>query len=160
MNLQEIKQAFIDLIRIPSITGSAGEELACAYLEEILDGYGIPHERVCRIPERPNLIACIRAENPIMEPMVLISHIDVVAGDESKWSHGVFSGDVAGSAAMQFKYLALVNALFCEVNPIPVKAAMAAMGFCENFVRLPLTQMEEEHQEKLLSLMREQGLIK
>jgi 4-hydroxy-tetrahydrodipicolinate synthase len=61
---------------------------------------------------------------------------------------------------MQFKYLPLINALFCEVNPIPVKAAMAAMGYCENYVRLPLTVMEEEHQEKLFALMREQGLIK
>ena len=95
MTLQEIKNAFIDLIRIPSITGSAGEETACAYLEAILDSYGISHERVCRVPERPNLLACIRAENPTLEPVVLISHIDVVAGDESKWSHGVFSGDIA-----------------------------------------------------------------
>lgn len=80
--------------------------------------------------------------------------------ETSEMCHKFFSGDVAGSAAMQFKYLPLVNALFSEVNPIPVKAAMAAMGFCENFVRLPLTQMEDEHQEKLLSLMRQQGLIK
>ena len=120
MNLQEIKQAFIDLIRIPSITGSAGEELACAYLEEILDSYGIPHERVCRIPERPNLIACIRAENPIMEPMVLISHIDVVAGDESKWSHGVFSGDIAegriwGRGTLDTKQLTMME-LYAFLN--------------------------------------------
>ena len=120
MNLQEIKQAFIDLIRIPSITGSAGEELACAYLEEILDSYGIPHERVCRIPERPNLIACIRAENPTMEPMVLISHIDVVAGDESKWSHGVFSGDIAedriwGRGTLDTKQLTMME-LYAFLN--------------------------------------------
>ena len=88
MNLQEIKQAFVEILRIPSITGSAGEEQACAYLEGIMDHYGISHERVCRIPERPNLIACIRAEHPTMEPMVLISHIDVVAGDESKYITG------------------------------------------------------------------------
>ncbi len=79
--------------------------------------------------------------------------------ETSEMCHKFFNGDVAGSAAMQFKYLPLVNALFCEVNPIPVKAAMAAMGFCENYVRLPLTPMEEEHQEKLLSIMRELGLI-
>ena len=97
MTLQEIKQAFIDLIRIPSITASSGEEQACAYLESILDAYSISHERICRVPERPNLLACIRAKNPTMEPLVLISHIDVVAGDESKWSHGVFSGDIADS---------------------------------------------------------------
>ena len=53
----------------------------------------------------------------------------------------------------------LVKALFCEVNPIPVKAAMAAMGFCENFVRLPLTIMESAHEQVLLDIMRGHGLI-
>ena len=69
-----------------------------------------------------------------------------------------FEGDVAGSAKMQLDLLPLINALFCEVNPIPVKAAVAAMGFCENYLRLPLTTMEPENQEKLYKLMRENGL--
>lgn len=69
-----------------------------------------------------------------------------------------FDGDVQGAAQMQLHYLPLIKALFCEVNPIPVKAAMAAMGFCENFVRLPLTTMEEEHREHMLALMRAEGL--
>ncbi|MBQ7688072.1 MAG: 4-hydroxy-tetrahydrodipicolinate synthase [Clostridia bacterium] len=69
------------------------------------------------------------------------------------------AGDVAGSLKMQLDYLPLINALFSEVNPIPVKAAMAAMGYCEDYVRLPLTPMEPAHREVLLSLMREQGLI-
>ena len=70
-----------------------------------------------------------------------------------------FSGDVAGSAKLQLDLLPLINALFCEVNPIPVKAAMAAMGYCENSLRLPLTPMEEKNEEKLLELMRRQNLI-
>ena len=69
------------------------------------------------------------------------------------------SGDVKGAAKMQLDLLALTNALFCEVNPIPVKAAMAAMGFCENSLRLPLTPMESANEEKLIALMREQGLV-
>lgn len=69
-----------------------------------------------------------------------------------------FEGDVAGAAKMQLDLLPLINALFCEVNPIPVKAAMAAMGYCENFLRLPLTTMEPEHEAKLLALMQEQGI--
>ena len=69
-------------------------------------------------------------------------------------------GDVKGAAAMQMKYHALIDALFCEVNPIPVKAAMAKMGWCENYLRLPLTPMEESNAEKLYALMREQNLIK
>ena len=70
-----------------------------------------------------------------------------------------FEGDVAGAARMQLDYLPLINALFCEVNPIPVKAACAAMGFGENYLRLPLTPMEEDHAQLLYALMREQNLI-
>ena len=70
-----------------------------------------------------------------------------------------FEGDVAGSARMQMDLLPLINALFSEVNPIPVKAAMAAMGWCENFVRLPLTPMEEPHWQKLKAIMQGHGLI-
>ena len=69
-----------------------------------------------------------------------------------------FAGDVAGAAALQCKYLPLINALFCEVNPIPVKAAMAAIGFCENSLRLPLTPMEDAHRQVLLACMRDQGV--
>jgi len=67
-------------------------------------------------------------------------------------------GDVAGSAAMQYRFHALIDALFCEVNPIPVKAAMAKMGFCENYLRLPLTPMEEKNAERLYALMRAEGI--
>ena len=70
-----------------------------------------------------------------------------------------FAGDISGAAQLQMKYLPLINALFCEVNPIPVKAAIAAMGWCEDVLRLPLTPMEDANREKLLALMRAEGLI-
>ena len=70
-----------------------------------------------------------------------------------------FIGDVKGAAALQMEMLPLINALFCEVNPIPVKAGMAAMGWCENFLRLPLTPMSEEKWPRLEKAMRDQGLI-
>ena len=69
-----------------------------------------------------------------------------------------FEGDTVGSFAMQTEMFGLIKALFCEVNPIPVKAAMAAMGFCDDYVRLPLTVMEPQHKEVLLQEMRAQGL--
>ena len=68
-------------------------------------------------------------------------------------------GDVAGARELQLKYLPLIDALFCEVNPIPVKAAMAAMGYGENSLRLPLTCMEPAHEERLLGCMRDLGII-
>ena len=69
-----------------------------------------------------------------------------------------FEGKTAESAALQCRMLPLINALFCEVNPIPVKAATAALGYGTNTLRLPLTPMEEAHKQKLFALMREQGL--
>ena len=70
-----------------------------------------------------------------------------------------FEGRVTESRDAQLRLLPLINALFCEVNPIPVKAAVAAMGYCENYLRLPLTPMEEAHEQTLLALMKEQNLI-
>ena len=71
-----------------------------------------------------------------------------------------FAGNVRGSAELQLDLLPLIDALFCEVNPIPVKAATAKMGFCKNYLRLPLTTMEEANAERLYSIMRSHGLIK
>ena len=70
-----------------------------------------------------------------------------------------FEGDIIGARKLQLNLLPLVNALFSEVNPIPVKAAVSAMGYCENYLRLPLTPMDSEKEKVLLSLMREQKLI-
>ncbi len=69
-----------------------------------------------------------------------------------------FAGDIKGAAALQLEMLPLINALFSEVNPIPVKAAMAAMGYCEDYLRLPLTSMEEAHKAVLLDEMRKNGI--
>ncbi len=69
-----------------------------------------------------------------------------------------WDGDVRASAELQGDLIPLIKALFCEVNPIPVKAAVAAMGFCDNIVRPPLTTMEEANFTKLLALMRAEGL--
>ena len=69
-----------------------------------------------------------------------------------------FEGDISGAAEMQYKYHYLIDALFSEVNPIPVKAAMAAMGFCEDYLRLPLTPMEENTKAVLLDAMRNVGI--
>ena len=67
-------------------------------------------------------------------------------------------GDVAGSREIQLKALPLVDALFCEVNPIPVKAAMNLMGWNVGPLRMPLTEMEPEHKEKLRKAMTEFGI--
>ena len=71
-----------------------------------------------------------------------------------------FAGDIEGAAELQMRYMPLIKALFCEVNPIPAKAAMAAMGFCEDVLRLPMTPMEPANRERLLSAMRKEGIVK
>lgn len=70
-----------------------------------------------------------------------------------------FNGNVDAARNAQLKLLPLINALFSEVNPIPVKAAMAKMGYGDNELRLPLTQMEPAHEKVLFELMKEQNLI-
>ena len=69
-----------------------------------------------------------------------------------------FGGDVQGAAALQIRLLALMDQLMIETNPIPAKAACAAMGYGQNRVRLPLVEMEAGNRRKLLALMREAGL--
>ena len=71
----------------------------------------------------------------------------------------VFNGDLQGAMKMQCELLPFIHDLFSEVNPIPVKSAMAAMGYCENYVRLPLTVMEEAHEAVMFAEMRRLGLI-
>ena len=68
------------------------------------------------------------------------------------------AGDYAAAAALQCKLLPLVNALFSEVNPIPAKAAVAAMGFGEENLRMPLSKMEDATRAKLYEEMRKLGI--
>ena len=69
-----------------------------------------------------------------------------------------FAGDVAGAAELQCRMLPLINALFSEVNPIPAKAAVSAMGFGKEYLRLPLTPMEEANRQVLYAEMRKLGV--
>ena len=69
------------------------------------------------------------------------------------------AGDVAESCRMQLEAVELIDALFCEVNPIPVKKAVNLLGFEAGGLRLPLTEMEEEHAQQLEQAMRTYGLL-
>ena len=78
--------------------------------------------------------------------------------ETSRMCHAFLEGNVKEALDLQIKYLSLVDALFCEVNPIPVKCAMSKMGFCENSVRLPLTVMEEKNEAHLVECMKKAGI--
>ena len=71
-----------------------------------------------------------------------------------------FDGKVAESAKEQLRAIPLCDALFCEVNPIPVKAALNMMGLGAGPLRLPLTEMEDVHKEVLRKAMTEYGILK
>ena len=83
---------------------------------------------------------------------------NILPAETSAMCHKFLEGDVAGARKLQLDYIPLIDALFCEVNPIPVKAACAAMGFCEDYLRLPLTSMEDANKAKLLNLMKQAGI--
>ena len=91
-----------------------------------------------------------------------IGVISVLSNIAPKYTHDLamsyLNGDVQKSCEMQLKALPLVRALFCEVNPIPVKAAMNLMGKEVGPLRMPLTEMEEEHKETLKKAMMDFGL--
>lgn len=78
-----------------------------------------------------------------------------ITGLFQKW----FNGDPLGCRRLHEKYLKLMKAMFCEVNPIPVKTACAMMGLCTDEMRLPMCQMEDENKNKLQKLLERYNLI-
>ena len=90
--------------------------------------------------------------------------ISVLSNVVPKDTHDIVAlwneGKTKESLALQLKYLDLINALFCEVNPVPVKTAMRLMGLCADEMRLPLCEMEENNKERLATALRNHGIIK
>ena len=152
-------------------------------------GCNLLPESVAALADHPNIVAIKEASGNISQVAELAAlvgdKLDIYSGNDdqivpimSLGGKGVISvlsnimpaatqkmcidyleGRCAEALAAQLQLLPLVNALFCEVNPIPVKAAVAAMGYCDNYLRLPLTPMEPAHEAKLLELMRAENLI-
>jgi 4-hydroxy-tetrahydrodipicolinate synthase len=91
-----------------------------------------------------------------------IGVISVLSNIAPKETHDIcakfFAGDVKGSCELQLKALPLIEQLFCEVNPIPVKKAAELMGFEPGSLRLPLTEMEPEHAKNLAQAMKDFGI--
>ena len=69
-----------------------------------------------------------------------------------------FAGNLKKSLSEQLRLLPLINSLFCEVNPIPVKAAMSVLGYCTDELRLPLCEISEANKERLLKDMKQAGV--
>ena len=151
-------------------------------------GCNLQPKTVAKLAEHPNIVAIKEAAGNMAQMVELAAlcgdKLDIYSGEDAltvpfismgaagtisvlsnvapklsvEMTDKALAGDFAGAAALQCKLLPLTNALFSEVNPIPVKAAMAAMGFCENILRLPLVPMEEAHRSVLLERMRARGV--
>ena len=105
-------------------------------------------------------------EDGIIVPMLSIGGkgvISVLSNVAPRQTHDIcqkfFDGDVAGSCELQLKALPLVDALFCEVNPIPVKKGVELLGLCGGTLRMPLTEMEPEHAARLEKEMKAIGVL-
>lgn len=92
-----------------------------------------------------------------------IGVISVLSNVAPKETHDIcakwFAGDMKGSRELQLRALPLVDALFSEVNPIPVKKAMELLGHEMGGLRMPLTELAKPNEEKLLKAMREFGVL-
>lgn len=92
-----------------------------------------------------------------------IGVISVLSNIAPKQTHDIcqkfFDGDVAGAARLQLEAIDLIDALFCEVNPIPVKTALNILGKEVGPLRMPLSPMEEKNKERLKASMKAYGLI-
>lgn len=137
-----------NIVAIKAATGNMAQEIkTMALAEGCLDMYS--------------------GEDGIIVPLMSIGAkgvISVLSNIAPKQTHDIcakyFAGDIEGSLKMQFDALELVDALFCEVNPIPVKHALNLMGMEVGPLRMPLCPMEQENLDKLKTAMRNYGLIK
>jgi 4-hydroxy-tetrahydrodipicolinate synthase len=84
---------------------------------------------------------------------------NVVPKESVAMTDAFFAGDLKTAAKLQCDMLPLINALFSEVNPIPAKAATSAMGYGEDYLRLPLTPMEDATRAVLYNEMRKLGAL-
>lgn len=169
--LADISTVPVILYNVPSRTGVNIAPKTCARLAE--------HPNISAIKEASgniSQIAQIKAltgdkldiysgNDDQIVPVMSLGGIGVISvlsnllpKETSKMCRLYRDGKVAESAKMQLDYLPLIDALFSEVNPIPVKAAMAKMGFCKDYLRLPLTPMEEENKKILYKIMEEHNL--
>ena len=151
-------------------------------------GCNLLPKTVAKLAEHPNIVAIKEATGNMAQMVELVTlcgdKIDIYSGEDgivvpmlSMGAKGCisvvsnvvpaetvamtdawFAGNIQEAAAIQCKLLPLINALFSEVNPIPAKAAVSAMGYGEEHLRLPLTPMEDGTRAVLLEEMRKLGV--
>ena len=152
-------------------------------------GFNIQPTTVQRLSEVENIVAIKEASGNIAQVLeikrLVSDDFKIYSGNDdnilpvySCGGHGVISvlaniapketqamcrafeeGNIKESIRLQVMYKQLINLIFVEVNPIPIKAALNAMGYIKNELRLPLTPMEDKNREKLIEEMKKLGII-
>ena len=151
-------------------------------------GCNLLPKTVAKLAEHPNIVAIKEATGNMSQMVELVSlcgdKIDVYSGEDAltvpmlsmgaagtisvlsnvvpkeavAMTDAFFAGNLKEAARLQCKLLPLTNALFSEVNPIPVKAAVSAMGYGKEYLRMPLTPMEDATRAVLYAEMRKLGI--
>ena len=172
-------KAVADEVNIPiilyNIPGRTGMAISVDCLKEIAD-----HPNIVGLKEASgdisyltkvaaevgNKIDIYSGNDDIIVPVMSVGGkgvISVLSNVMPQETHDIvdmyLKGDVEGSRKLQLKLLDLINALFIEVNPIPVKTALNLMGYKGGDLRMPLCEMTEGNFEKLKAEMKAQGLI-
>ena len=162
----------IILYNVPSRTGCNIEPETAVYLAKNVKNIVAIKEASGNISQVAKLMAladgCIdlySGNDDQILPLLSLGGIGVISvtsniipQDTHQLVHKFLNGDVAGSRELQLKCIDLCKALFCEVNPIPVKKATAFMGLSNGKVRMPLSEMEDANAAKLEKAMREYGI--
>ena len=162
------------LYNVPSRTGCKIETKTMAYLAKHVDNIVGMKDATGDITYTAQLmydtqgdIDVYSGNDDMIVPMLSIGGkgvISVLSNVAPEDTHNIcaeyFAGNVEKSRELQLKYLELIHALFCEVNPIPVKKAMELLGFCGPQLRRPLTEMEEANTERLKKAMIDTGILR
>ena len=162
------------LYNVPSRTGVNIQARTIADLAKEYDTVVGVKDATGNIPQTMELMELMNGdfdvysgEDGLITPLLSVGAIGVISvlsNIAPRATHDIcrcfFDGDVKGSLELQMKYLPLVRALFCEVNPIPVKTALNLMGFNVGPLRLPLTPMEDADLELLKRELKNVGLIR
>ena len=173
-----------------SMVADASQKPIIMYNVPSRTGCNLLPETVAKLAQHPNIAAVKEASGNMSQIVEIAAacedKLDIYSGDDGltvpimsmgglgcisvlsnvvpalavEMTDRFFAGDIAGAAALQCQTLPLVNALFSEVNPIPAKAAVAKMGFGTEYLRMPLTPMEEPHRENLYAQMQKLGVLK
>lgn len=166
--------------KLPIILYNVPGRTGCNILPETVAAMVNEHENIVGLKEATGNMAqasrtmylcdgklqMFSGEDGLVVPLLSVGGqgvISVIANIAPKQTHDMvmsyLNGDTETARKLQLKSLPLVDALFSEVNPIPVKKALSLMGMCENVLRSPLSAMSQEKAEKLELAMKEYGLL-